>query len=86
LSRQHHQCVAAAWLATGGLNILVAPSPQEAITPTAGWRDEIFQQHLPEVLQALRCGGEGLYAQDPLRDEAPIYVDFHSRDRRYRRV
>ena len=53
---------------------------------TAGFRDAIFRQELPLVLEAFRHGDRALFAAHPELDGAPIRVHFHARQRRYRRV
>jgi hypothetical protein len=52
----------------------------------AKWRDLIFQQELPLVLEALRYGDQRLYEANPHLDEAPILIHFHARQARYHRV
>lgn len=51
----------------------------------AGWRYAIFQHELPLVLEAFRSGDATLYAAQPELDDAPIWVHFQARQRRYRR-
>lgn len=53
---------------------------------SAGWRDQIFRQELPLVLEALRHGDRALYAAHPQLDQAPIWVHFQAAESRYRRV
>jgi hypothetical protein len=52
----------------------------------AGWRYAIFQHELPLVLEAFRYGDAALYAVQPALDGAPVWVHFHARQRRYRRL
>jgi hypothetical protein len=52
----------------------------------AGWRDAIFQQELPLVLEAFRFGDRGLFEAQPGLDQAPIRIHFHARQSRYDRV
>jgi hypothetical protein len=52
----------------------------------AGFRDAIFRQELPLVLEAFRYGDLTLFAAHPELDGTPIRVHFHARQRRYRRV
>ena len=52
---------------------------------SAGWRYAIFQQELPLVLGAFRYGDSALYAAQPELDDAPVWVHFQARQRRYRR-
>ena len=51
----------------------------------AGWRYAIFQHELPLVLEAFRYGDATLYAAQPELDDAPVWVHFQARQRRYRR-
>jgi len=52
----------------------------------AGWRYRIFQHELPLVLEALRCGDARLYDAYPALDDAPIWVHYRARQRRYQRT
>jgi hypothetical protein len=52
----------------------------------AGWRDAIFRQELPLVLEAFRFGDRRLFEAQPELDQAPIRVHFHARQPRYDRV
>ena len=47
----------------------------------AGWRDSIFRQHLPMVLEAICYGDRTLLAGSRQLMEAPIFVYFHSTKR-----
>jgi len=51
----------------------------------AGWRYGIFRHHLPQVLEAFRLGDQALFEAHPELDEAPIWVHFSARQRRYNR-
>jgi magnesium dechelatase len=53
---------------------------------SAAMRYGIFQQELPLVLEAFRLGDEGLFTARPELDQAPIWVHFHSTDRRYQKA
>jgi len=52
----------------------------------ARWRDTIFRQELPLVLEALRYGDRALYDAHPELDQASIQVHFHARQARLDRV
>jgi len=52
----------------------------------AGWRDAIFRQELPLVLEALRFGDRHLFEAQPELDQAPIWVHFNATQPRYNRV
>lgn len=52
----------------------------------AGWRDAIFSHELPLVLEAFRYGDRALYEARADLDEAPIWVHFRARQRRYSRA
>jgi hypothetical protein len=52
----------------------------------AGWRDAIFQRHLPLVLEAFRYGDQAFFERHPARDRAPLLVHFHSTRSRYNRI
>jgi len=53
---------------------------------SAGWRDSIFRQHLPMVLQAFRHGDQVLFNSHPDLDQATIWVHFHAAQDRYNRT
>lgn len=53
---------------------------------SAGWRDSIFRQHMPMVLQAFRYGDGNLFLAHPDLDLAKIWVHFHARQDRYNRT
>jgi hypothetical protein len=53
---------------------------------SAGMRYDIFQRELPLVLEAFRFGDAGLFDARPEMDQAPIWIHFHSTDRRYHRT
>lgn len=53
---------------------------------TAGWRDSIFRQHLPMVLEAFRYGDRNLFITHPEMDKAKILVHFHAAHDRYNRT
>jgi hypothetical protein len=52
---------------------------------SAGWRYLIFRRELPLVLEAMRYGDAGLYVAHPELDQAPIWVSYRARQRRYQR-
>jgi hypothetical protein len=56
------------------------------VVGSARWRDAIFRQELPLVLEALRYGDRGLHVARPALDAAPIWVHFHSSAPAYDRV
>ena len=49
----------------------------------AGWRDAIFRRELQLVLEAFRFGDGRLFETHPELDQAPVWVHFHSTQRRY---
>jgi hypothetical protein len=49
----------------------------------AGMRYGIFRRELPLVLEAFRFGDAGLFEARPELDRAPIWIHFHSTNRRY---
>ena len=53
---------------------------------SAGMRYAIFQRELPLVLEAFRFGDRRLFEARPELDKAPIWIHFHSTDRRYRKI
>jgi hypothetical protein len=67
-----------------GLHVYCHVSGGLAFGP-AGWRYAIFQRELPLVLEAFRYGDAALYAAQPELDDAPVWVHFQARQRRYRR-
>lgn len=52
----------------------------------AKWRYEIFQTHLPQVLQAFRYAERRLIAARPDLDRTPVFVHFAARQKRFRKV
>ncbi|HEY48031.1 MAG: hypothetical protein AMJ88_03600 [Anaerolineae bacterium SM23_ 63] len=48
------------------------------ILGSAKWRDKIFRQHMPLVLEAFRYGDRELVKKYPEMDQAPILVHFHA--------
>jgi hypothetical protein len=52
----------------------------------AAWRDAIFRRELPLVLEAFRFGDRQLFAASRRLDSSPIWVDFHSANKRYDRI
>jgi len=44
----------------------------------ASWRDKIFRQELPLVLETFRYGDRFLFESHPRLDDAPIWVHFES--------
>jgi hypothetical protein len=52
----------------------------------AGWRDAIFRQELPLVLEALRFGDRALFESQPALDRSPIWIHFHASQSRYNRT
>jgi hypothetical protein len=51
-----------------------------------GFRYEIFQFHMPQVLQAFRYGDYGLFEDFPELDQAPVRVHFRASQARYYKV
>jgi hypothetical protein len=56
------------------------------VVGTANWRDAIFRQELPLVLEAFRFGDQALFESQAELDGAPIWVHFHASQRRYDRT
>ena len=52
---------------------------------TASFRDAIFRQELPLVLECLRYGDRRLFEAHPELDDVPVRIHFRSTRRRYRR-
>jgi Staygreen protein len=50
---------------------------------SAAMRFGIFQRELPLVLEAFRFGDRAIFEALPELDRAPVWVHFHSTDRRY---
>ncbi len=46
------------------------------VVGTAGWRESIFRQHMPMVLESFRYGDQKLFRSHPELDEATIWVHF----------
>jgi hypothetical protein len=52
----------------------------------AQWRDKIFRQHMPMVLEAFRYGDRELVTKYPTMDQAPIIIHFHASRPKHDRV
>lgn len=52
----------------------------------AGWRYEIFQHHMPQVLQAFRYGDRRLFEARPDLDDTQVWLHFHAWQKRYNQV
>jgi hypothetical protein len=48
------------------------------ILGSAKWREKIFRQHMPMVLEAFRYGDRKLFMNHPELEQAPIFVHFHA--------
>ena len=53
---------------------------------TAGMRYNIFQKHMPLVLQAFHEGDSALYGKSPELKDTPVSVHFSARQKRYRKT
>ena len=53
---------------------------------TLKFRDKIFRQELPLVLEAFRYGDQQLFNANPFLDEAQIYVHFRSKKEKYNKI
>jgi len=53
---------------------------------TAGMRYNIFQKHMPLVLQALHEGDSALYRKSPKLRDTPVKVHFSARQKRYHKT
>jgi hypothetical protein len=53
---------------------------------SAGWRYEIFRQHMPLVLAAFRYGDRKLFESNPQLEEANIKVSFHADQVKFNRM
>ena len=53
---------------------------------TAGMRYNIFQRHMPLVLQAFHEGDSALYVQSPELRDTTVSVHFSARQKRYRKT
>ncbi len=51
-----------------------------------GFRDKIFRQELPLVLEVFRYGDEKLIYAYPILDKAPIWVNFQSKKKKFNKV
>jgi hypothetical protein len=56
------------------------------IVGSAAWREAIFRQHLPLVLEAFRYGDQAFFERHPERDHAPLSVHFHSTRAQFDRI
>ena len=56
------------------------------ILGSAKWRDKIFRQHMPMVLEAFRFGEREFFKEHPELDQARIMIHFHAPHPKYDRV
>jgi hypothetical protein len=56
------------------------------VVGTAKWRDSIFRQHLPMVLQVFWYGDQKLTALNPQLAKAAVIVYFHARQKKLNRT
>ena len=56
------------------------------ILGSAKWRDKIFRQHMPLVLEAFRYGDRELFKKHPELEQARIMIHFHAPHPNYDRV
>ena len=56
------------------------------ILGSATWRDKIFRQHMPMVLEAFRYGDRELFMKHPELEQARIMIHFHAPHPKYDRV
>jgi hypothetical protein len=74
------------WKADGDLSLNVHCHVSGGLVfGTASWRNEIFRQELPLVLESFRYGDRFFFESHPRLDDAPIWVHFESTDPSYRR-
>lgn len=52
----------------------------------AGWRDSIFKQHLPMVIESFYYGDRYFIESNPALGESKIIVHFHSSKDKYNRI
>jgi len=50
------------------------------------FRDRIFRQELPLVLESFRYGDQGLFQKNPFLDRSPIRVHFLSKNKKYNKI
>jgi hypothetical protein len=53
---------------------------------TARFRYNIFKSELPLVLEAIRYGDQVLFERNPELDNAPVFINFKSTNRRFNKV
>jgi hypothetical protein len=53
---------------------------------TAKWRNTIFHDELPLVMEVLRYGDRIIYDMDPYLDKTPVNIYFHSQKIKYNKV
>ncbi len=52
----------------------------------AGWRNSIFKQHLPMVIESFYYGDRYFIESDPALGESKVFVHFHSSKDKYNRI
>lgn len=50
------------------------------------FRDRIFRQELPLVLESFRYGDQGLFQNYPFLDRTPISINFRSKNKKYNKI
>jgi hypothetical protein len=53
---------------------------------TLKFRDKIFRQELPLVLEAFRYGDQDFFSANPLLDKTSIWIHFQSKREKYNKV
>lgn len=52
----------------------------------AGMRDRIFRHYLPFTIKVFRNGDDELFKTFPFLDDAPIFVHFNSKNKKYNKI
>ena len=53
---------------------------------TAGWRYRIFKRELPLALKAICKGDNDFFTANPNLENAPIFVHFQSKNKKYHKI
>jgi hypothetical protein len=78
--------VVAEWLKTNGIYSLHVYCQISGGIGTLTFRDRIFRQELPLVLEAFRYGDQKLFFANPFLDQTQIWIHFQSKKEKFNKI
>ncbi len=78
--------VLAEWLKTDDNHSLNVYCQISGGIGTSGFRDRIFRQELPLVLETFRYGDQQFFDANPEFDKTPIFIHFRSKKDKYNKI